>query len=118
MIRNISQKKILNDPVHGFINVLSGNLFDVIEHPYFQRLRRIKQLGLTYFVYPGALHTRFHHTLGATHLMSQAIEVLQQKNEDVSPNEALSAQYAILLHDIGHGPFSHEIGRASCRERV
>ena len=109
MIRNISQKKILNDPVHGFINVLSGNLFDVIEHPYFQRLRRIKQLGLTYFVYPGALHTRFHHTLGATHLMSQAIEVLRQKNEDISPNEALSAQYAILLHDIGHGPFSHAL---------
>ena len=109
MIRNISQKKILNDPVHGFINVLSGNLFDVVEHPYFQRLRRIKQLGLTYFVYPGALHTRFHHTLGATHLMLQAIEVLQQKNEDISENEALSAQYAILLHDIGHGPFSHAL---------
>ncbi len=109
MIRNILPKKILNDPVHGFINVLSGNLFDVIEHPYFQRLRRIKQLGLTYFVYPGALHTRFHHTLGATHLMSQAIEVLQQKNEEISTNEALSAQYAILLHDIGHGPFSHAL---------
>ena len=109
MIRNISRKKILNDPVHGFINVLSGNLFDVVEHPYFQRLRRIKQLGLTYFVYPGALHTRFHHTLGATHLMLQAIEVLRQKNEDISENEALSAQYAILLHDIGHGPFSHAL---------
>ncbi len=109
MIKNPSHKKILNDPVHGFINVLSGDLFDVIEHPYFQRLRRIKQLGLTYFVYPGALHTRFHHTLGATHLMSQAIEVLQQKNEDISIEETLSAQYAILLHDIGHGPFSHAL---------
>jgi len=84
MIDYILPKKILNDPVHGFINVLAGNLFDVIEYPYFQRLRRIKQLGLTYFVYPGALHTRFHHALGATHLMSEAIKVLQQKNEDIS----------------------------------
>jgi len=109
MIRNILPKKILNDPVHGFINVLSGNLFDIIEHPYFQRLRRIKQLGLTYFVYPGALHTRFHHALGATHLMTQAIDVLRQKGEHVSDDEAISVQYAILLHDIGHGPFSHAL---------
>lgn len=109
MIDYILPKKILNDPVHGFINVLAGNLFDVIEYPYFQRLRRIKQLGLTYFVYPGALHTRFHHALGATHLMSEAIKVLQQKNEDISDEEAISAQYAILLHDIGHGPFSHAL---------
>jgi len=109
MIRNILPKKILNDPVHGFINVLSGNLFDIIEHPYFQRLRRIKQLGLTYFVYPGALHTRFHHALGSTHLMTQAIEVLRQKGEHISDDEAMSVQYAILLHDIGHGPFSHAL---------
>lgn len=109
MIKSTNHKKILNDPVYGFINVLSGEFFDVVEHPYFQRLRRIKQLGLTHFVYPGALHTRFHHTLGATHLMLQAINVLRQKNEIITDDEALAAQYAILLHDIGHGPFSHAL---------
>jgi HD superfamily phosphohydrolase len=102
-------KKILNDPVHGFINVLSEHLFPLIEHPYIQRLRRIKQLGLTCFVYQGALHTRLQHTLGATHLMNLAIEVLRSKGVEITEKEADATQYAILLHDVGHGPFSHAL---------
>ncbi len=105
----IKKNKILNDPVYGFISVLEKDLIEIIEHKFFQRLKRIKQLGLTYYVYPGALHTRFHHTLGATHLMSLAINVLRQKDIDISEKEALAAKQAILLHDIGHGPFSHAL---------
>ncbi len=105
----IKKNKILNDPVYGFISVLEKDLIELIEHKFFQRLKRIKQLGLTYYVYPGALHTRFHHTLGATHLMSLAINVLRQKGVAISENEALAAKQAILLHDIGHGPFSHAL---------
>lgn len=101
--------KIFNDPVYGFINIPDAELFDVLEHPYFQRLRRIKQLGLSHLVYPGALHTRFHHALGAMYLMSQALEVLKTKGHDITPEESKAVLLAILLHDIGHGPFSHAL---------
>lgn len=101
--------KILNDPIYGFITIPSELIFDLIEHPYFQRLRRISQLGLTYLVYPGAYHTRFHHALGAMHLMGQAIDILRSKGQEITEEEAEGAQIAILLHDIGHGPFSHAL---------
>ncbi len=106
------KSKILNDPVYGFINVPYGLLFELTEHPYFQRLRRIKQMSLAHYVYPGALHTRFHHALGALHLMCQAVEVLRGKGADISPDEAEAVEAAILLHDIGHGPFSHTLERS------
>jgi uncharacterized protein len=99
--------KILNDPIYGFITIPNELIFDVIQHPYFQRLRRISQMGLTYLVYPGAHHTRFHHALGCMHLMSEAINVLRFKNIDISEEESTALLLAILLHDIGHGPFSH-----------
>lgn len=102
-----NKKKILNDPVYGFITIPNDLTFDLVEHPYFQRLRRIKQLGLSELVYPGALHTRFHHALGAMHLMGQAIQTLRGKGHRISEPECDAAQIAILLHDIGHGPFSH-----------
>ncbi len=105
----MNKKKIINDPVHGFIRIPSELIFDLIEHPVFQRLRRIKQLGLSYFVYPGATHTRFQHAIGAVHLMSQAISHLQMKNAGISPEEEEAVLIAILLHDIGHGPFSHAL---------
>lgn len=101
--------KIVNDPVYGFIQIPYGLLFDLTEHPYFQRLRRIKQMSLAHYVYPGALHTRFHHALGALHLMTQAIDVLRNKGTEILPEEAEAVQAAILLHDIGHGPFSHTL---------
>lgn len=101
--------KIFNDPVYGFINISDPLLFDVLEHPYFQRLRRIKQLGLSHLVYPGALHTRFHHALGAMYLMGLAIETLKSKGHNINALETRGALLAILLHDIGHGPFSHAL---------
>jgi len=101
--------KIINDPVYGFISIPYEIIFDIMEHPYFQRLRRIKQVGLTHFVYPGALHTRFHHALGAMHLMQKAIRNLKYKGVDISEEEAKAVTIAILLHDIGHGPFSHAL---------
>lgn len=101
--------KIFNDPVYGFVTVPYGIIFNLIEHPYFQRLRRIKQVSLTHYVYPGALHTRFHHALGAFHLMTQVIDVLRAKGADINDEESLAVQIAILLHDIGHGPFSHTL---------
>jgi HD superfamily phosphohydrolase len=101
--------KIFNDPVYGFISIPYGPVFDLIEHPAFQRLRRIRQLGLTHYVYPGALHTRFHHALGAVHLMSEALDVLKSKGVDITDAETEAAIIAILLHDIGHGPFSHAL---------
>ncbi len=104
-----NKRKIFNDPVHGFITIPNDIIFDVIEHPYFQRLRNIKQLGLTYFVYHGALHTRFSHALGAMHLMMESIEVLRQKGFEITEEESLGALLAILLHDIGHAPFSHSL---------
>lgn len=103
----MNKRKIINDPVYGFITISSDLLFDLVEHPYFQRLRRIKQLGLADLVYPGALHTRFHHALGAMHLMSQALRSLQEKGHLIWEPEMEAAQAAILLHDLGHGPFSH-----------
>ena len=105
----INKRKIINDPIYGFITIPDELIFDIIEHPYFQRLRRIKQLGLTHLVYPGALHTRFHHALGAMHLMTEAIDLLRLKGNLITEDEALSAMIAILLHDIGHGPFSHSL---------
>ena len=107
--QGLNKKKIINDPVYGFINIPSAIIFDIISHPYFQRLRYIKQLGMTHLVYPGALHTRFHHALGAMHLMSLAIEVLRGKGHHISSEEEEAATIAILLHDIGHGPFSHAL---------
>ena len=106
---NRNKKKILNDPVYGFISIQDDLIFDLIEHRYFQRLRRIKQLGLTHLVYPGALHTRFHHAIGTMHLMHQAIEVLRSKGHEITRDEENGALIAILLHDIGHGPYSHTL---------
>jgi HD superfamily phosphohydrolase len=108
----MNKKKIFNDPVYGFVTVPTELLFDLIEHPYFQRLRRIQQLGLTNFVYPGALHTRFHHALGAMHLMQLALRTLKDKGVKISAAEGEAAQIAILLHDIGHGPLSHALETA------
>lgn len=104
-----SKLKIFNDPVYGFVSISNPLIFDIIEHPYFQRLRRIKQLGLTHLVYPGALHTRFHHSMGAMHLMKLAINELRQKGHHISEPEATGVKLAILLHDIGHGPYSHTL---------
>tara|TARA_B100001142_G_scaffold116994_2_gene119208 strand:+ start:4086 stop:5339 length:1254 start_codon:yes stop_codon:yes gene_type:complete len=101
--------KLFNDPIYGFIAIPSELIFDLIEHPFFQRLRRIGQLGLSSLVYPGAYHTRFHHALGAMHLTQKAISVLQSKGHNISKSESESVQIAILLHDIGHGPFSHAL---------
>jgi uncharacterized protein len=105
----LNKKKIINDPVYGFITVPSELIFDLIAHPYFQRLRHIKQLGMTHLVYPGALHTRFHHALGAMHLMGMAIETLKTKGHNITPAEEEAVTIAILLHDIGHGPYSHAL---------
>ena len=99
--------KILNDPIYGFITIPNELLFDIIEHKYFQRLRRISQMGLSYLVYPGAHHTRFHHALGCMHLMQKSVRVLRFKGVEISEEEEEALQIAILLHDIGHGPFSH-----------
>ncbi|WP_143883971.1 HD domain-containing protein [Chryseobacterium binzhouense] len=101
--------KIINDPVHGFIKIPHEILFDVIEHPYFQRLRRISQTGLLNLIFPGATHTRFHHAIGAMHLMFTALETLKQKGVKISEDEEKGAMLAILMHDIGHGPFSHAL---------
>lgn len=104
-----NKQKIFNDPVYGFITIPNELIFDLIEHPYFQRMRRIRQLGLTHLVYPGALHTRFHHSVGAMHLMNIAIKTLREKGQPISEEETLGASIAILLHDIGHGPYSHTL---------
>ena len=103
----MSEVKIINDPVFGFIKIPKGILYGIVEHPLFQRLNRINQLGLASVVYPGARHTRFQHSLGAFHLMSEAIQNLQQKGQFIFDSEAEAVQAAILMHDIGHGPFSH-----------
>ncbi|MDU0370318.1 HD domain-containing protein [Hymenobacter endophyticus] len=108
----MNKKKIFNDPVYGFVTIPTELLFDLIEHTYFQRLRRIQQLGLTMFVYPGALHTRFHHALGAMHLMTLALRTLKDKGIKISAKEGEAAMAAILLHDIGHGPLSHALERS------
>jgi HD superfamily phosphohydrolase len=104
-----NKRKIINDPVYGFISIQNDFIFDLIEHPWFQRLRNIRQLGLTTFVYPGANHTRFQHGLGALHLMCMAIETLRSKGVEITPEEEEAACIAILYHDCGHGPFSHAL---------
>lgn len=106
---NKNKKKIFNDPVYGFISIPNEFIYDLIEHPYMQRLRRIRQLGMSHLVYPGALHTRFHHVLGAMHLMNLAIQVIRRKGTEITEEEEQAVLAAILLHDIGHGPFSHAL---------
>jgi hypothetical protein len=106
-LKSINKLKIINDPIYGFISIPSGLIFDLIQHPYFQRLRRISQMGLSYLVYPGAHHTRFHHALGCMHIMQKAIDTLRSKGIVINEKEAEGLLIAILLHDIGHGPFSH-----------
>ena len=104
-----NKRKIINDPVHGFITVPSDLLFDLLEHPFLQRLRRIQQLSLTSLVYPGATHTRFQHTVGCMHLMSKAVATLKSKGVNISDAESEAVHAAILMHDLGHGPFSHAL---------
>nr|WP_294931084.1 HD domain-containing protein [uncultured Flavobacterium sp.] len=108
----INKLKIFNDPIYGFISIPNELIYDLIQHPYFQRLRRISQMGLSYLVYPGANHTRFHHALGCMHLMQKAIETLRFKDVAISPEEENALYIAILLHDIGHGPFSHAMEKS------
>lgn len=103
----INKLKILNDPIYGFITIPDTLIYDLVQHPYFQRLRRISQMGLSYLVYPGAHHTRFHHALGCMHIMQKAVEVIRFKGTEISKEEERALYVAILLHDIGHGPFSH-----------
>jgi HD superfamily phosphohydrolase len=105
----MNKKKIINDPVYGFITIPGELIYDIVSHPCFQRLRHIKQLGLTDYVYPAALHTRFQHALGALHLMSKVLDTLRIKGIEISDQEYEATQLAILLHDIGHGPFSHTL---------
>ena len=102
-----NKHKIINDPVFGFIRIPDELIFDVLQHPYMQRLNRIRQLGMSYYVYPGAHHNRFLHSLGAMHLMDEALNCLAQKNIPITEEEKLAAMLGILMHDIGHGPFSH-----------
>lgn len=102
-------RKIINDPVYGFITINNPLIFEIISHPWYQRLRRIKQMALAHLVYPGAVHTRLHHSLGAYHLMGNALQVLKEKGTFISEAEDTGAKIAILLHDIGHGPFSHAL---------
>jgi len=105
----MSKRKIFNDPVYGFVRFPIDFLYDLIDHPYFQRLRRISQMGLSHYVYPGALHNRFHHALGALHLMTRAINTIRDKGIEITDEEFEGVSCAILLHDIGHGPFSHAL---------
>lgn len=112
----LNKKKIINDPVYGFISVPFEIVHDIIGHPWFQRLTRIRQLGLTYLVYPGAIHTRFHHAIGAMHLMTGAIETLRSKGHPINEQEAEAAVLAILMHDIGHGPFSHALEKLLAKD--
>ncbi len=110
------KSKIINDPIYGFVTIHDEIIYSLINHPYFQRLRRIKQLGLTNLVYPGALHTRFHHAIGAMYLMSEALQVLKSKDVKITEEESRAALVAILLHDIGHGPFSHALEHSIVKE--
>ncbi len=111
-----NKSKIINDPLHGFLALPSAIIYDVIQHPYFQRLRRIRQLGMSEWVYPGATHTRFHHALGALNLTIQAVETLQRKGVHISDEEKEGVSLAILLHDIGHGPYSHTLEHTLIQE--
>ncbi|MEN9875543.1 MAG: hypothetical protein RLZZ529_540 [Bacteroidota bacterium] len=112
----INKLKIFNDPIYGFITIPNALIYDLIQHPYFQRLRRISQMGLSYLVYPGANHTRFHHALGCMHLMQKAVDVLRFKGIAISDEEESALYIAILLHDIGHGPFSHAMEKSIVEE--
>jgi len=111
-VNEINKLKIFNDPIYGFISIPNALIYDLIQHPYFQRLRRISQMGLSYLVYPGANHTRFHHALGCLHLMQKAVDVLRFKGVSISEEEENALYIAILLHDIGHGPFSHAMEKS------
>ena len=108
----VNKLKIFNDPIYGFISIPNALIYDLVQHPYFQRLRRISQMGLSYLVYPGANHTRFHHALGCMHIMQKAVDVLRFKGVSISPEEENALYIAILLHDIGHGPFSHAMEKS------
>ncbi len=112
----INKLKIVNDPIYGFITIPNSLIYDLIQHPYFQRLRRISQMGLSYLVYPGAHHTRFHHALGCMHIMQKAIQTLQSKGVIINKEEEYALLIAILLHDIGHGPFSHAMEHSIVEE--
>ena len=116
VVSQINKLKIFNDPIYGFISIPNALIYDLIQHPYFQRLRRISQMGLSYLVYPGANHTRFHHALGCMHLMQKAVDVLRFKEVVISPEEENALYIAILLHDIGHGPFSHAMEKSIVEE--
>lgn len=111
-MKKATELKFFNDPIYGFISIQDSLIFALIEHPYFQRLRRISQMGLSYFVFPGAHHTRFHHALGCLHLMQKAVQILRLKKVEITPDEEQALYIAILLHDIGHGPFSHALESA------
>jgi uncharacterized protein len=115
-VSQTNKLKIFNDPIYGFITIPNTLIYDLIQHPYFQRLRRISQMGLSYLVYPGANHTRFHHALGAMHMMQKAVEVLRFKGVSISKEEENALYVAILLHDIGHGPFSHAMEHSIVEE--
>ena len=108
--------KIFNDPIYGFITIPNSLIYDLIQHPYFQRLRRISQMGMSYLVYPGAHHTRFHHALGCMHIMQKAVQTLQFKGVSISEEEENALYIAILLHDIGHGPYSHAMEHSIVEE--
>jgi hypothetical protein len=111
-VSSTNKLKIFNDPIYGFITIPNELIYDLIQHPYFQRLRRITQMGLSYLVYPGANHTRFHHALGCMHIMQKAVQTLRFKEVVISPEEESALYVAILLHDIGHGPFSHAMEKS------
>jgi len=115
-VSNTNKLKIFNDPIYGFITIPNTLIYDLIQHHYFQRLRRISQMGLSYLVYPGAHHTRFHHAIGAMHMMQRAVEVLRFKDVTISKEEENALYIAILLHDIGHGPFSHAMEHSIVEE--
>ncbi len=115
-MKTTNKLKIFNDPIYGFITIPNTLIFDLIQHPYFQRLRRISQMGMSYMVYPGAHHTRFHHALGCMHLMQKAVATLRFKGTIISDDEENALYIAILLHDMGHGPFSHAMERSIVEE--
>jgi HD superfamily phosphohydrolase len=115
-VSQTNKLKIFNDPIYGFITIPNAFIYDLIQHPYFQRLRRISQMGMSYLVYPGAHHTRFHHALGCMHIMQKAVQTLQFKGVSISIEEEEALYIAILLHDIGHGPFSHAMEHSIVEE--
>jgi HD superfamily phosphohydrolase len=115
-VSQTNKLKIFNDPIYGFITIPNTLIYDLIQHPYFQRLRRISQMGMTYLVYPGAHHTRFHHALGCLHIMQKAVQTLRFKGVEISEEEEIALYVAILLHDIGHGPYSHAMEHSIVEE--